>query len=305
MTQKLRKLAAGQLRSAGANKLIIMDNQPRLPSKLYKYVKLNRIDILTRQTILFSLPCKLNDPFEMWPRFEQPENDIHSKWDQWVRRQYDLLPVEYRKLKTFQEFQMETEQANGSWEDCMALLEEDNANKLPELFQSEASSTFGILCLSEHRNFPDNLLMWAHYAESHTGLVFQFDTGGDFFSHHFIQPVSYEDERRVFTRDGDGKDIFLTKFVEWRYEAEWRLFRSLSELKKSKLDNGQEGYFGELPARHISAIFLGCRISPPDKEKILAVLRVPGNDHIEAFQARLHPKRYALIFNPLNRKGVS
>jgi hypothetical protein len=150
--------------------------------------------------------------------------------------------------------------------------------------------------------------MWAHYAQDHTGLVFQFHTDDDFFQSHFIRPVSYaphSKNRPLFRKNGDIQHIFLRKSVEWKYEAEWRIFRSLDELRIQKLDNGKDGYFADFSAKHISAIFFGCRISPPDKERTLAELSLPGRDHIEAFQARLHPKRYSLIFSPINRKGVT
>jgi hypothetical protein len=277
----------------------MISEQKILPAKLYKYVKPERIDILTEQMILLSPANSLNDPFEMRPQFVPSQEDIRNKWDEWVKTKYDILPPEIKNQMSFQDFKKATEQKNGSWDVRMETVCEDYGDKLPKLYQKEASSTFGVLCLSEHTHGPDNLLMWAHYAQSHTGLVFEFDTGGAFFRRFFIRPVEYGNERPVFRRDGDSREIFLAKSEEWRYEAEWRLFRSLNELKKRKLDNGQDGYFAELPAKHISAVFLGCQISQAVRENVLAKLKFPGCEHIRAFQAKLHRTSYKLTFSPL------
>lgn len=227
-----------------------------LPSKLYKYVTPERIDILTEQMILLSPANSLNDPFEMRPQFVPSQEDVRNKWDEWVKTKYEILPPEIRKQMSFQDFKRATEQKNGSWDVRMETVSEDYGDKLPERYRKEASSTFGVLCLSEHTHGPVSLLMWAHYAQSHAGLVFEFDTNGPFFRRFFIRPVKYRNNRPVFSRDGDSREIFLTKSEEWRYEAEWRLFRSFSELYKRKLDNEKEGYFAEFSAKHISAVFL-------------------------------------------------
>jgi hypothetical protein len=274
------------------------NEQSILPTKLYKYVKPDRLDVLIEQTILFSPSRRLNDPFEMRPRFIVEEQTIRKQWDKWVEKKYALRPPECKM--SWPEFVKAVEEKNGSWEDRMQLAEQDYGHRLPERYQDAASSTFAMLCLSEHADNPDNLLMWAHYTQSHTGLVFQFDTSGEFFRRYLIRRVSYKDERPVYDPDGDTRIILLTKSVEWCYEAEWCQFRRLTELNSRKLKNGEDGHFADLPARNISSIFLGCQISPADREKTLAALKLPGREHIRAFQATLHPTRYTLTFCPIN-----
>ena len=56
-----------------------------------------------------------------------------------------------------------------------------------KLFEEEAAR-LGMLCLSER---PDDILMWSHYAGSHTGFCLEFDKVGlkEFWG--FCEPVEY------------------------------------------------------------------------------------------------------------------
>jgi len=173
------------------------NEQPALPSKLYKYVASARIDILEKETIKFSTASKLNDPFEMRPRFSPSMEAIRNQWREWLKKKYASLPSNYKI--SWPEFERAAEQKNGTWEERMPLIEEDYGHRLPERYHDAANSTIGILCLSEHTAGPDNLLMWAHYAQRHTGLVFQFNTDNDFFR-RFLISIS----KLSSTRQSDG-----------------------------------------------------------------------------------------------------
>jgi hypothetical protein len=107
--------------------------QPILPAKFYKYVKPERIDILTEQTILISPACRLNDPFEMRPQFVPSPEDIRNKWDGWVKNAYDNLAPELKNQMSFHDFKRATEQRNPSWEARMETVHEDYGDKLPNI----------------------------------------------------------------------------------------------------------------------------------------------------------------------------
>lgn len=97
--------------------------------------------------------------------------------------------------------------------------------------------SFGVICFSETH---DNLLMWAHYAENHTGFVVGIDSEHEFFK------TKYADERidyagkvhRVLYRkrrveDSDRfAELFLTKSDEWMYEKEHRFLVQLRRCDK-------------------------------------------------------------------------
>ncbi len=99
---------------------------------------------------------------------------------------------------------------------------------------------WGVYCLCEK---PDNLLMWSHYADAHRGICLQFDTKkflseierklyiekNLFFG---IEKIFYETRRPSLNNFGIGtvcdvrkfhKSILSTKFIDWKYEKEWRI----------------------------------------------------------------------------------
>ncbi len=85
----------------------------------------------------------------------------------------------------------------------------------------------GVCCFSENR---DDLLMWAHYADSHRGFCLEFDTSfAPFSEQNRFRPIDYRvtlpalDLKRLAERDHDQLLEFLhTKASCWKYEREWR-----------------------------------------------------------------------------------
>jgi len=87
----------------------------------------------------------------------------------------------------------------------------------------------GIVSLTETK---DNLLMWSHYAEQHTGMVVEFDVTHEFFTSKFVNEnndkvgkigrVLYRKER--LNKLGDNlMEPYFHKSDEWAYEKEHRL----------------------------------------------------------------------------------
>lgn len=84
---------------------------------------------------------------------------------------------------------------------------------------------FGLLCFS--RNW-DNILMWSHYGDSHTGLCLWFDIPGD----PYDKDVRYQPN---LLRARSPNDVNLdlvqrmlsTKHESWSYEQEVRVFVSI------------------------------------------------------------------------------
>ena len=84
----------------------------------------------------------------------------------------------------------------------------------------------GIFCVSEKC---DDLLMWAHYADSHRGVCLEFDGFGELMAP--AQQVDYVPTRQTINRYADDPDAMVTKALftksdHWTYEAEWRLLRT-------------------------------------------------------------------------------
>lgn len=89
-------------------------------------------------------------------------------------------------------------------------------------------SRMGVLCLTED---PGNILMFSHYAASHSGLVLGFDSAllRDTFGH--LENVRYT-EAMPDVSLSNPLDVFYVKAKEWEYEREVRLLSGRSGLKK-------------------------------------------------------------------------
>lgn len=101
--------------------------------------------------------------------------------------------------------------------------------------KTQLSETTGLLCFSKRWTNP---LLWSHYADRHKGIClgFRIPDGS-------LEPVGYEvgrltlDSSWSLTSEAEKqaltKKLLLTKFKDWSYEEEYRLFLRLSELDES------------------------------------------------------------------------
>ena len=124
----------------------------------------------------------------------------------------------------------------------------------------------GLLCFSKHWHNP---VLWAHYADSHKGMCLGFDLPD-------VGPraVNYVDRRITLTnRDltNPGEDFanttFYTKYEDWRYEEEIRLW---ARLEGRSGDYYFESFNDELCLREV-IVGAGNLVS---KRKILQALGV-------------------------------
>lgn len=157
-----------------------------------------------------------------------------------------------------------------------------------------------------------NPLLWAHYANCHRGVAFEFDacyTGriAEEISFTAAEPVRY---RKRIPRAYSQKDLIestlglsslpdaaqtwlplmLTKSLEWSYEKEWRIVRIAGEEGRSLFTDIA------FSPRSLSRIFLGCRILTRDRR---AIERLATGDfgHVEIYQACQSQTRFILEFD--------
>jgi len=177
------------------------------------------------------------------------------------------------------------------------------------------SQLIGILCLTGK---PDNLLMWAHYADSHTGLVIEFDVEHEFFKQVFEDPLSpvgldedlskdygylkpmvYNDRRPEITISTvKSFDSFLVKSNDWKYEEEWRMLMPTAKANKVLKDDGVDVFLYEVPKVAITKVILGCRASENLLESVKQ-LKQENKDlsHLQIEKMVLVEKDFRLISN--------
>lgn len=102
-------------------------------------------------------------------------------------------------------------------------------------FKNELNKSTGIISFSASKSNP---LLWGHYAVKHTGMALGFHiTDGS------LHEVNYTSNRPKFEFDEKSQkiingqklvgNILRTKFLDWKYEEEHRLYVNLEESDKS------------------------------------------------------------------------
>lgn len=274
---------------------------------LYKYLHPDRTDVLRGQSIRFSSPAVLNDPFELKPHLaalsspEYTSTELSRVLPRLLEEELAKLPNERRRLISpealnaliqSQRPQMlrNLESMAGS---LMPKLQQTMARKLEELI--------GILCLSES---VDNLLMWAHYADSHRGFALQFNERSPFFDCRVgpddelrhLRKVTYSLKRPSLTLS-DVKDFssFMTKGTDWDYEAEWRMIVTLDSASRTIGVGSEAIHLFSFPAEAITSVILGCRMSDAKKKEIRLLLsESPQYNHIHCVEARIDDEHYRI-----------
>ena len=167
--------------------------------------------------IYFSCPAAFNDPFDCRPSFVLEASELTTRkiYERALSRQMPDMSRQVRRAK-----------ARSLTKDPQTnFTNSENLSRFHAAYEEAVTNKIGMLCLSE---VPDDILMWAHYADSHRGLCLQFDA-----THSFCErahPVLYREDRPGInpTEQADAEMMehaLLTKSTHWKYERERRLIR--------------------------------------------------------------------------------
>ena len=127
--------------------------------------------------------------------------------------------------------------------------------------------------------------MWAHYGDKHKGVCLGFDViGAEAYQ------VTYQSKRLsgLLEHIGSGQPlieaqmhaILTTKFRDWSYEREWRMFGNLDQREAT---DGKY-YLNFDPHIILREVILGSRCSASPRD--IADKVVPSKARVEVFQAR-------------------
>lgn len=152
---------------------------------LYKYVepdigpnnKPKPVLVLESLRLIAADPCSFNDPFEVRPWYDQERHD-HSE-------------SSHEKLqRLFRGNRSQHQIGQDSLVGYPAELAAFNADNCHKKFQQGISDRYRILCLSRN---PGSVLMWAHYAKCHKGIVIGIETSDPDFQTG-LNPTGYNVE---------------------------------------------------------------------------------------------------------------
>jgi hypothetical protein len=185
---------------------------------------------------------------------------------------------------------------------------EANRGEVLEQIHTQIDEEIGVLCLSE---VPDSLLMWSHYASSHTGFILEFNAHHDWF-HERRSPdeQEYGNLRRVLYREARPSgslhtlhedELFFVKSGHWAYEREWRMLRPFREAT-SKIDAVPfPVHLFALPCEAVTRVILGARTSPVTESSIRRSLEADSFDHVSVHRATPDASHFLLRIAPIDR----
>lgn len=248
-----------------------------IPDILYKYYKPERWeDVFAKWTIRFS-PCSdLNDPFEGMPAFEK----THSFQSR-------------EKLK----------KANSIIDDKFFKKFENDELAAKLATQLQRSHDVGIFCLTPK---PGNMLMWAHYTDSHRGFVVGFDMRSDFFKFKnysgqwLPRRVEYLTDRHVIKNLTDVTHeefdaMIYTKGACWGYEKEYRMLCPLKNCTSIWAGEKEVRGIHAIPKSAINCIIFGACMDENKIEQCCNELGMQEKcSHIQKKKAVLSRKSYSL-----------
>jgi Protein of unknown function (DUF2971) len=106
-----------------------------------------------------------------------------------------------------------------------------------------------VCCFSKNMN---NILQWAHYADSFKGVAIEIEIKND---HENLYPIDYINNIKVIDlNSSSAEDVLTTKIKLWKYEKEYRYMKETEEVS-CKIGK-------------ITGVYLGTRIESDHKEQI-------------------------------------
>jgi hypothetical protein len=285
----------------------------KLPEQIFKYVNSDRIDILKNLLIRFTQPACFNDPFEM--RFPV-EGYSPEKIDE---------AQEIVNQRRYRQFVLAGGGAAYSYEEFRKIQNNYNQPAITKLkfdphHQKQAATNYnfktwnkrvGILSLSESEK---DLPMWAYYADSHRGMLIEFDSRHLFFNAPNLTDAEFDFGMLVevvYSNNRPKKHIEKTSVLEeismlkiksdaWKNEKEWRIFQLLERRDEQITKVNEVMYLFKLPPDCIKRVVVGCNMDYLNRKRVIdAVNANPQLKNVKIEESILHLDLFELEYKPL------
>lgn len=225
---------------------------------------------LNDMTLRFSQPKALNDPFELRPEFYCEPFDLKGR----------------TKFKT--KFVLK---GHGSVVKNYIVKQDDFSKKclaVDTRYQVEQlNSLLGVLCLTcDARNTPKNLLMWAHYSESHSGIVVKFKRDCEFVSNahdvHYVKSRPLISAKIFYDHESISIGDMYFKSDAWEYEKEIRASVRLEDCVNTGNKDifGYDIYVNAINASDVECVYIGVNANADLKSKASEFHNATGVDVI-------------------------
>lgn len=257
------------------------------PQRLYKYLDFSEgsLKAISDATLKFTSPKDFNDPFDCLASYTDDFVNLSIK----NQREHLYRASDNKKLSP----------ANKLMAGVRAKRRAKFNIQDGGIFSPLRDRDTGVLSLSSNK---DNLLMWSHYCNHHTGFVLEFEPVWSGLREDLVDPevilkslvaleVKYSHVRPVLEgmeNSGQKLDkLLLTKSIDWKYESE---FRVIDNLRKS----GIHPYNRKL----LKGVYAGAKMDPRDQKRLREIIATANYEHnlnIQAFQMDLQNCSFSLV----------
>lgn len=244
-------------------------NEGIYPESVYKFRTINKAnDILQKQEFYFSSAANFNDPFDCM--LDEEKQYSLSDFNRWIGSFPNGLTKKEKQNLT-----------NMYKENGQAF------NDLVKNIKTKAVNARGVLALSKTN---ENILLWSHYAENHTGVAIKLNIAKD--PEFFITPKNIVYTKQYiplnYLRDPKKSilDTLSTKSIDWNYEEEIRIYKSNVGVHK-------------INPMAITDVFFGVKTLEQDIAKIKNTCSKNGLSHVKFHRAEKKYGEFALRFNPI------
>lgn len=277
--------------------------------------------ILNNGTFKCPPPTQFNDPFDHYVKYqiscskEEIANLLYQKIVQIVTSAMSPQLDTSKRMATqimahwhgFQNGQLNLEHLN------QLKVATNNFSNLVDDFVSQMNEIYidairqsRVFCVSEN-NY--NVVMWSHYGDEHRGVAFELRCADELDDNLIAaKQITYCKDFPLFFSPLEiashliGENpLNLTKMAfelqyykhsDWSYEKEWRVCIPW-------IDNeGEETIYLKKDPSIFKAIYLGCRIKPDEKEKIIGICS-EKYPHMEIYESKLSDTSFNLEFSLL------
>lgn len=255
--------------------------QPYDVNLLYKYRQIDSRGLertFTHNEIFLPDPTFFNDPFDCRPSITTHKSKSKKKeyYESIIKRR---LPNATKK-----------EVKNTLKKNLLSKTLENRIHLEERLLKFKKS--FGIYCLSE---ISDDILMWAHYSDSHRGICLQFDATKELSIFCEAYKITYQEKYPIVNIMDIGNldqflNLFATKSKHWEYEKERRAI-------KDPGGGGSKTY--TFDPELLTGVILGAKISP-EYEKIVLKWISQRKTPTEIYRARINNNYYCIDIKGIN-----
>jgi hypothetical protein len=241
---------------------------------LYKFHRNNKFlfNLLLDSSLWFSNPKDFNDPFDMRFSSDLSFDEVLPK---------DILQLEVAKY-AFSKLGIDEEQFLDQIDKEIEHVGFD-PKELVNIFVYQMFQNMGMCCFSKTY---DNILLWSHYAEGHTGVCIEFDqTELNKMEKTLFFDLDYSDDFPIAKEAIDLRKAFR-KSECWKYEMEARLLHpNKGGVKFAK--------------KSIKRIIFGAKTEVAEIKRIVEVVLSCGYEDIKFLKANIHPYQYKLTYTDI------